>query len=49
MHMAFREEIAEKYEGKLSQYMEGPLYEVFSKIMRVIVGRKITVPGSFKG
>lgn len=43
-----REEISEKYGGKLSQFMEGPLYEVFSKIMRVIVGRKITVPGKFK-
>ena len=43
-----REELKEKYDGKLSQELEGPLCEVFSRLMRVMVGRKITVPGSFK-
>ena len=43
-----REEISERYGGKLSTFMEGRLYEVFSRIMRVLVGRKIIIPGSFK-
>ena len=43
-----REEIEEHYEGKLKQQMSGTLYEVFSRVMRVLVGKKITVPGSFK-
>ena len=43
-----REELKEKYDGKLSQEMEGPLCEIFSRLMRVMVGRKIIVPGSFK-
>ena len=45
---ADREEIEEHYEGKLKQEMSGTLYEVFSRVMRVLVGKKITVPGSFK-
>lgn len=28
--------------------MSGTLYEVFSKVMRALVGKKITVPGPFK-
>ena len=43
-----REELKEKYDGKLSQEMEGPLCEIFSRLMRVMVGHKIIVPGSFK-
>ena len=43
-----REELKEKYDGKLSQKMEGPLCEIFSRLMRVMMGRKIIVPGSFK-
>ena len=43
-----RDEIEEHYEGKLKQEMSGTLYEVFSRVMRVLVGKKITVPGSFK-
>ena len=44
----FREELSEKFGNKLKQEMNGPLYEIFAKIMREIVGKKITVPGSFK-
>ena len=43
-----REELQERYEGKLTRHMSGSLYEVFSKVMRALVGKKITVPGPFK-
>ena len=43
-----RTELQERYGGKLTQHMSGALYEVFSKIMRALVGKKITVPGPFK-
>ena len=46
--LAYSDEIQERYEGKLRQVMSGTLYEVFSRVMRVLVGKKITVPGSFK-
>ena len=42
------EELREQYEGKLSREMSGMFYEVFSRVMRVLVGKKITVPGTFK-
>ena len=44
----YREELQERYEGKIAQNMSGTFYEVFSRVMRVLVGRKITVPGTFK-
>jgi len=43
------EELQEKYEGKLEKEMKGPTFEILSKLMKVICGRKVTVPGSFKG
>ena len=43
-----RDELKEKYEGKLSKTMTGQFYEVFSKVLRVLVGRKVTVPGTYK-
>ena len=43
-----RDELKEKYEGKLSKVMTGQFYEVFSKVLRVLVGRKVTVPGTYK-
>lgn len=46
--MWHREELKEKYNGKLSQELNGPLYEVFARLMRVMVGKKMIVPGSFK-
>lgn len=44
-----KEELKEKYEGKLEKNINGPTYEVMAKIMKVIVNRKITVPGTFRG
>ena len=44
-----REEIKEKYGDKLQPDLQGSLHEVFSKVMRAVVGRKVTVPGSYKG
>ncbi|XP_041029977.1 FACT complex subunit SSRP1-like [Carcharodon carcharias] len=43
------EEVAKKFDGKLSKQMSGPLYEVVSRIMKSLVSRKITVPGNFVG
>ncbi|XP_013394165.1 FACT complex subunit SSRP1 [Lingula anatina] len=43
------EDIQEKYEGKLTKEMSGPMYEIVSRIMKACVNRKITVPGSFIG
>jgi len=43
------EELQEKYEGKLEKEMKGPTFEVVSKLMKAIVNKKITVPGSFIG
>lgn len=41
------EEIA-GYDGKLTKEMSGPIYEVFSRLIRALVGKKIAVPGKFK-
>ncbi|GFY24494.1 FACT complex subunit SSRP1 [Trichonephila clavipes] len=43
------EDIKEKYEDRLQKEMSGPTFEVISRVMKAIVQRKITVPGSFKG
>lgn len=43
-----RSELQDRYGGKLTKNMSGTLYEVFSKVMRALVGKKITVPGPFK-
>uniref|UniRef100_A0A1X7TIA7 FACT complex subunit SSRP1 n=2 Tax=Amphimedon queenslandica TaxID=400682 RepID=A0A1X7TIA7_AMPQE len=45
---ARKEDLKEKYGGKLTQEMEGPLMEVFARLMKVLVGKKLMVPGSFK-
>ena len=44
----FREELLEKYEGKITQEMTGPIYEIVSRLMKAVIGRRITVPGTFK-
>ena len=44
---AFREVLKEKYDGKLSTEMAGAEYEIISRIMKALVNRKITVPGSY--
>ena len=46
--MPCSEELQEQYDGKLTREMSGSFYEVFSRVMRVLVGKKITVPGTFK-
>ncbi|XP_065367490.1 FACT complex subunit Ssrp1 [Calliphora vicina] len=43
------EELKDKYEGKLEKEISGPLYEVMGKVMKVLIGRKITGPGNFIG
>ncbi|XP_050293828.1 FACT complex subunit Ssrp1 [Anthonomus grandis grandis] len=43
------EELKEKFEGKLEKEVTGPTYEVLGKIMKHIVGRKLTGPGNFIG
>lgn len=47
--MNFREELKEKFEGKLQKEMSGPTCEVLGKVMRYIIKRKITGPASFVG
>lgn len=44
------QEIEERYgeSTKLSQKMSGSFYEIFSRVMKVFVGKKVTIPGSFK-
>lgn len=42
-------ELKDKYEDKLTKEMSGPIYEVLGKIMKVIINRKLTGPGSFIG
>ncbi|XP_052861792.1 FACT complex subunit Ssrp1 [Anopheles cruzii] len=43
------EELKEKYEDKLTKELSGPVYEILGKIMKVIINRKLTGPGSFVG
>lgn len=42
-------ELKEKYDDKLSKDLSGPVYEVLGKIMKVIINRKLTGPGTFLG
>lgn len=43
------EELKTKYEDKLTKELSGPVYEVLGKIMKVLINRKLTGPGSFVG
>lgn len=43
------EELKNKYEDKLQKELSGPVYEVLGKIMKVLINRKLTGPGSFVG
>lgn len=43
------EELKDKYEDKLTKELSGPVYEVLGKIMKVLVNRKLTGPGTFMG
>jgi structure-specific recognition protein 1 len=42
-------ELKEKYDDKLSKELSGPVYEVLGKIMKIIINRKLTGPGTFLG
>ena len=43
-------EIKERYgdSTKLAHEMSGSFYEIFSRVMKVLVGKKVTIPGAFK-
>jgi len=41
------EDLESKYANKLTREMSGPEYEIISRIMKTLVNKKITVPGSF--
>ena len=43
------EDLESKYANKLTREMSGPEYEIISRIMKTLVNKKITVPGSFVG
>lgn len=43
------DELKTKYEDKLTKELSGPVYEVLGKIMKVLINRKLTGPGSFIG
>lgn len=45
----FREELKEKYEGKLQKELSGPTFEVMGTVMKHIINRKLTGPGNFVG
>lgn len=47
--LPIREELKEKFEGRLTRDCSGPTYEVMSRIMKGLVNRKVTVPGIFTG
>ncbi|VDP14362.1 unnamed protein product, partial [Soboliphyme baturini] len=41
--------LGEKYASQLEKEMKGAVYEVVSRIMKTLVNKRITVPGSFLG
>lgn len=43
------DDLKNKYENKLTKELNGPVYEVLGKIMKVLINRKLTGPGSFIG
>lgn len=44
------EEIKERYgeSTKISREMSGSFYEIFSRVMKVFIGKRVTIPESFK-
>ncbi|VDL87154.1 unnamed protein product [Schistocephalus solidus] len=49
IELSVSEEYLQKnYEGKLSQVLAGPEYELFARLCKVLYNQKLTVPGSFK-
>lgn len=49
LNLALTDSDIAKHEGKLAKEMFGPEYEIISRIMKALVNKKITVPGSFLG
>ena len=49
-YIVLSEEIKERYgeNTRLNHEMSGSFYEIFSRVMKVFVGKKVTIPGSFK-
>jgi structure-specific recognition protein 1 len=45
----FREQLQEQYRGRIERELSGQVYVIVSKIFRVLIDQKITVPGSFVG
>lgn len=43
------EELKVKFDGRLEKEINGPTYEVISKILKALTGKKITMPGNFLG
>lgn len=43
------DDIKNKYDNKITKELSGSTYEVVGKIIRVLINRKITTPGSFRG
>ncbi len=43
------EELKDKFDGKLQKEITGPTYEVISKILKALTGKKVTLPGNFLG
>ena len=48
--IACSDEIKERYgaDTKVHQEMSGAFYQLFSRVMKVLVGKKVTIPGAFK-
>ncbi|XP_065186595.1 FACT complex subunit SSRP1-like [Sycon ciliatum] len=42
------EELEKQYQGKLTQQMNGPIYEVLSRVMKAVASKKIVVPGNYR-
>nr|CDS16523.1 fact complex subunit ssrp1 [Echinococcus granulosus] len=49
IELSVSEEYLQKnYEGKLTQVMVGPEYDLFARLCKTLYNQKITVPGSFR-
>lgn len=46
--LALSDEVKAKFGAKLEAAYEGPLYEVFTSVLKTVSDKKIIVPGSFK-
>jgi len=44
-----REELKEKFDGKLEKELTGPTYELLGRIMKAVSNRKLTGSGGFVG